>query len=429
MTRSRRLPALLACFALSATASADDFARNAQPILAKYCFSCHGDKKQSGDVAFNKYTDAKSAIGSVEVWERAVDNVRAGTMPPKGKKRPTMEESELLVRELEKLIAAAPLPSKIDPGRVTMRRLNRTEYNNTARDLMGVDIRPADEFPVDDSGYGFDNIGDVLSMPPLLLEKYLAASERLIEAALERPEVFQGPDVEREFEHRDYRNTLLPRSRDEQKNTRLNSNGEIYVMANIEKAGEYKVTIRAYQEEAGNQPAKMVMKFADREVGSFDVKATTKRGTTCTAQGRLEKGMQRIAAAYVNDFSDEKNKDPKKRDRNLIVRSIKIEGPMGVVKKVEPPESYRRIMGSLDGPPAAEKENSAVFIILKNFAHRAFRRPVGSAEVDRLVAIFKAARAKGEAFEPALKTSLQAVLMSPHFLYRIERGSAIIRRA
>jgi hypothetical protein len=409
--------------AFTSAASADDFSEHAKPLLAKYCLSCHGAKKQSGDVAFDKFTDAKSAAQSIDVWERALENLRGGVMPPKGKPQPTAEESERLAKEFERIIASAPTPNKIDPGRVTMRRLNRIEYNNTVRDLLGVDIRPADDFPVDDSGYGFDNIGDVLTIPPLLLEKYLSAAERLVNAALERPLVFHGPEVERDFEIRDFRNSLLrrKRDRDEKENMRLDSNGEISVVAKIEKAGDYRVTVRANEEPAGDQHARLVMKFADREVGAFDVKSTRGRGQECSVTARLETGMQRITAAYVNDYLDKNAEDPKKRDRNLIVRGIKIEGPMGVVRKVEPPEPYRRIMGRIEEPPPDGKDVAAASMILRNFAHRAFRRPVVNAEVDRLVAIYKKARASGDAFEPALKLALQAVLVSPHFLFRIER--------
>ena len=422
---ARTTLALWLAAALSAGARGDEFSEKAKPLLAKYCMGCHGAKKQSGDVAFDKFTDAKSAAKTPDVWERALDNLRGGVMPPKGKPQPSAAEAETLAREFERIIASTPPPSKIDPGRVTMRRLNRNEYNNTIRDLMAVDLRPADDFPVDDSGYGFDNIGDALSLPPLLLEKYLSAAERLVNAALERPAVFQGPEVEREFEIRDFRNSLLRgkrlKERDEKLNTRLNENGEISVVAKIEKAGEYKVTMRATEEPAGNEHARLVMKFADREVGRFDVKATKGRGQECAASGRLEPGMQRITAAYVNDFFDKDAKDPKQRDRNLIVKGIRIEGPLGVVKKVEPPEAYRRIMGKFEGEPAPGKDVVTASVILRGFAHRAFRRPVMNAEVDRLLAIYKSAREQGDAFEPALKTALQAVLVSPHFLYRIER--------
>lgn len=423
MSIARWTLALIAAAALTTAAPADDFSEHAKPLLAKYCLSCHGAKKQAGDVAFDKFTDAKSAARSIDVWERALENLRGGIMPPKGKPHPTAEESDRLAKEFERIIASAPTPNKIDPGRVTMRRLNRTEYNNTVRDLLGVDIRPADDFPVDDSGYGFDNIGDVLTIPPLLLEKYLSASERLVNAALERPLVFQGPEVERDFEHRDFRNSLLrgKRNRDDRENTRLDSNGQISVTAKIEKAGDYRVTMRAIEEPAGDQHAKLVIKYGDREVGTFDVKATRGRGQECIVTAPLEKGMQRITASYVNDFLDKNAKDPKKRDRNLIVRGIKIEGPMGVVKKVEPPEPYRRIMGRIEEAPPDGKDVAAASLILRNFAHRAFRRPVVNAEVDRLVAIYKKARAGGDAFEPALKLALQAVLVSPHFLFRIER--------
>src|SRR5205814_302605 len=110
-------------------------------------------------------------------------NVRSGLMPPKGEERPTKDERQRLSDWIE-LDAFEVDPADPDPGRVTLRRLNRVEYRNTIRDLMGVDYDTSDEFPADDSGYGFDNIGAAMSMSPLLMEKYLRAAEDIVEKAV-----------------------------------------------------------------------------------------------------------------------------------------------------------------------------------------------------------------------------------------------------
>ena len=105
-------------------------------------------------------------------------------MPPEGKPQPSEAESARFTQYLQSLLSKANCKIAHDPGRVTLRRLNRDEYNNTVRDLVGVDFRPADDFPSDDVGYGFDNIGDVLTLPPLLMEKYLAAAEAIADEAI-----------------------------------------------------------------------------------------------------------------------------------------------------------------------------------------------------------------------------------------------------
>jgi hypothetical protein len=184
-----RLPILLgtACLMLalgnSARAADDpDFARDVAPLLAKYCTTCHGGAKPKGKLALDQFKDQDAALKNLKVWEDVADNLRSGDMPPPDKPRPSEAELEKVNAWLDRFVFKQQA-AKRDPGRVTLRRLNRAEYNNTVRDLLGVDFRPADDFPSDDVGYGFDNIGDVLSLSPLLLEKYLAASEQVVEKA------------------------------------------------------------------------------------------------------------------------------------------------------------------------------------------------------------------------------------------------------
>ena len=131
-----------------------------------------------------KVADDLSIIKDRKLWGRLAEYVEAGDMPPEGRPQPTQAEVEQMTRAIEEVLSNVDCGRETDPGRVTMRRLNRAEYNNTIRDLVGIDFHPADDFPSDDVGYGFDNIGDVLTLPPLLFEKYLAAAEATAEKAI-----------------------------------------------------------------------------------------------------------------------------------------------------------------------------------------------------------------------------------------------------
>src|SRR5262249_31207073 len=143
--------------------------------------------------------------------------------------------------------------SKIDPGRVTIRRLNRTEYNNTVRDLLGVDIKPAEDFPSDDVGYGFDHIGDVLSMPPVLLERYLAAAEKVVDAAI----LTSDPD-------------RAPIQKAQGKS--LPSVGEVGIDLDLARTGDFILRARAWAQQAGPETAKMTLRLDGQDVQTVDVK-------------------------------------------------------------------------------------------------------------------------------------------------------------
>src|SRR4029079_18194202 len=121
-------------------------------------------------------------------WDDILQRVRTGTMPPEGRPQPAAAEVEPWLRAVDTVLAQYDCTGARSPGRVTIRRLNRAEYNNTIRDLVGVDFQPASDFPADDSGYGFDNIGDVLSLSPVLMEKYLAAAEKIMNSVFDHAE-------------------------------------------------------------------------------------------------------------------------------------------------------------------------------------------------------------------------------------------------
>jgi Protein of unknown function (DUF1592)/Protein of unknown function (DUF1588)/Protein of unknown function (DUF1587)/Protein of unknown function (DUF1595)/Protein of unknown function (DUF1585)/Cytochrome C oxidase, cbb3-type, subunit III len=155
-----------------------------RPIVDKYCVKCHTGIKGRGGLALDGFKDQASVLKKPKVWEKVSKYLRGGMMPPAGKPKPTPAELDTLYAWLDDGVLKVDCTTgKKDPGRVTIRRLNRAEYDNTIRDLVGVAVRPAEDFPSDDVGYGFDNIGDVLSMPPILTEKYLAAAEKVVDAA------------------------------------------------------------------------------------------------------------------------------------------------------------------------------------------------------------------------------------------------------
>ena len=159
------------------------FHERVEPILETYCYACHGYGEHKGGHAFDQFKSDKAIVADTKLWLEVLKNVRAGLMPPEGEGRPSEAERRQLFNWIER-DAFGVDPNDPDPGRIRLRRLNRSEYRNTIRDLMGVDFDTSEEFPPDDSGYGFDNIGDVLSVSPLLMEKYLRAAEKIVERAV-----------------------------------------------------------------------------------------------------------------------------------------------------------------------------------------------------------------------------------------------------
>jgi hypothetical protein len=201
---------LSACALLPAATPAQEttvkngFAVDVAPVLAKYCTGCHGGARPKGGFALDVIKTDDDALKAGKIWQKVLDNLRSGEMPPAGKPRPAAADSDRLAHWIENEILRVDCTRERDPGTVTLRRLNRTEYRNTVRDLIGIDYQPADDFPSDDVGYGFDNIGDVLTVSPLLMEKYLAAAEKIAELAFKDAAVrkkllpkLPGPDDNR----------------------------------------------------------------------------------------------------------------------------------------------------------------------------------------------------------------------------------------
>jgi hypothetical protein len=189
------LARVIALFALTALAEADTFKDRVRPVLVEYCFDCHDDETQKGGVNLARFDSDRSLHRDPRLWESALRQIQEKSMPPRNKKQPEGAEFHSLVDHLEQVLEN-PDPAWLprDPGVKIPHRLSRNEYNNTVRDLLGVDLRPADRFPPDGGGGGgFDNNADTLFIPPVLMERYLAAAENLLAAAPRAHLIHQDP--------------------------------------------------------------------------------------------------------------------------------------------------------------------------------------------------------------------------------------------
>jgi mono/diheme cytochrome c family protein len=183
-----------ALIAAQADTSSAAFDQNVTGFITKNCAGCHNEKLKTAGLALTSYHDTASLLRDRAIWEKAIARVRAGEMPPKGLPRPKPEDIAATTNWIEEQFATAD--EHPDPGHLTAHRLNRTEYNNTVRDLLGVRFKPAADFPADDSGFGFDNIGDALSVSPVLMEKYLGAAKKIAITAI--PLALTAPKPTRE---------------------------------------------------------------------------------------------------------------------------------------------------------------------------------------------------------------------------------------
>jgi hypothetical protein len=388
------------------------FSRQVVPLLEKYCTKCHGGAKPRAKFALDRIKTDKQADTDRTTWEKVARAVRAREMPPEEKPQPSAAERDLLLTFLDQRLAAVDCTKGRDPGRLTIRRLNRTEYNNTVRDLAGINFQPADDFPSDDVGYGFDNIGDVLSLSPLLMEKYLAAAERVIDQA-----IFTGTPgpVVRHYAYSELKATIhvpVPRNDERLRYVRiLPPGGELYVDHRFAHDLDIVVRVRAFADKSAGQPVRVAFRVDGGDLKTFEVRAgEPMRGRPLEAKTHVKTGTHRIAIAHLD------GKDAKK-ERRLYVPFLEVELPPSEAL----PESHRRLF--IATPGAGRTKEEAARKIVANFARRAFRRPVLAAEVERYLRPFQMADKQGEKFEKAVGLSLQAILVSPHFLFRIERDA------
>jgi hypothetical protein len=399
--------------AMPACALAVTLDRDVRPLLQQFCYDCHNAQKQKGDLNLEPVGDDPKLYLHREIWEKVAEMIETGEMPPEKKPQPSDAERDLVVKYIDGELSKADCKLERNPGKVTIRRLNREEYRNTIRDLLFVDFEPKD-FPNDAVGYGFDNIGDVLSLAPMLMEKYLAAAEEIVNRAIVADPAPKSKKLQiKGSQFRSSNDAIRPL---ETRALGLYREGEATTRFDAALTGEYTVRVRAFGEQAGLEPPRLALRIDGRELKVFDVPNTKRAGFE--AQTSLDAGAHTIAVAYLNNYSELNHPDEKLRgDRNLFVEDVEIVAPA-----VPPPlpVSHQRLITRM---PQPGEELAAAREILGNFARRAYRRPVSEAEVERLSRFVKAVLSEKGTFLEGMQVAMQAALCSPHFLYRWELDS------
>ena len=329
-------------------------------------------------------------IAKRDAWKRVRENLAYELMPPLDEDQPSAEQRKALIQWIDDALFFVD-PAKPDPGRVTLRRLNRYEYANTILDLTGAKAN-VDLLPADDSGYGFDNIGDVLTLSPTHLDAYYSAAQGLLDKVY-------GVDATP-------KKTIEPHMlKDPQTGKQprffMNATGEH--RANV-KAGKYKASFYLHGGQAGDEKVK-----ARIQMGTHGSEVTVANADPkpFVIETTIPHGELLLSVSFLNDYWDEATK----ADRNLEFERIVLEGPI----KENSFAANQRIF-----PPRgkAQADEAYATLVLRRFLSRAFRRPVTDAEIARHLALAKQQAKKADSVETMLRPALEAALISPHFLFR-----------
>ncbi|MEM6365973.1 MAG: DUF1587 domain-containing protein, partial [Planctomycetota bacterium] len=329
------------------------------PLLRTYCFDCHGETDGEGDVSLAADATPDAVVANREIWNRALTQVQLGSMPPADGDLMDAATRARMVALIDEVANAINCVRHPNAGKVAMRRLNRIEYRNTIRDLTGVDYAPAADFPGDDVGYGFDNIGDVLSLPPVLMEKYLKAAEAITGIAI------YTPPPPRLFElDRDPASLIGAEKHHGKRDLTIASNATVTLSTKIPFAGEFKVTVVASGDQGGNEPVKLQIQSSG-QTHLIEVPETDPAEKTISF--RLGKGKRTIDIAFVNDAYV-----PGRIDRNLHLHHVSIRGVERQSKfasRPQLPASHRKII--FQRPDGSRSAIQATKAVMGRFSSRA----------------------------------------------------------
>jgi mono/diheme cytochrome c family protein len=385
-----------------------------QQLLEQNCFECHANGANEGNFALDDLLGQPANEATSHAWRKVLANLRAGTMPPPDSSQRLSLASVRTLAEWIKFEAMGLDRDHPDPGRITLRRLNRREYANTIRELFGIDFNADVIFPPDDTGYGFDNVGDALSLSPMVVEKYLAAASQIVEQAV--PKVNLVPPEQR-FTARDIQGDD-GRNAD---NMRLNRSHRVKRAFEVRHQGRYAIEV--VLKSGGSfesSPQRAVLKcnldgesLLEKEVGWDESKRDTR-----TWEFDWEPSQHELVFELTPIELDE----PPKNDwfADLDIESITIRGPFDRSYWKHPP-GYDRIFTRDQAPEDSDARAEYVREVFYRLGERIFRRPIAPGTLDRLVTIVHEAEQQPDTtFEAAVAQAIIPMLASPRFLFRIE---------
>jgi Protein of unknown function (DUF1592)/Protein of unknown function (DUF1588)/Protein of unknown function (DUF1587)/Protein of unknown function (DUF1585)/Protein of unknown function (DUF1595)/Cytochrome C oxidase, cbb3-type, subunit III len=388
-------------------ATAPSFDRDVRPILDEVCSRCHNEKKANAGLNLTLFMDPATLASKRDAWELIVDKLKSGDMPPADEEPLSAHERAAMVAFAEAEFARADRDLKPDPGHVPAHRLTRAEYANTVRDLLGVDFRAADEFPPDDSGYGFDNIGDVLTVSPALMQRYMTAAERIAARAvgggpLPAPGVFTR------------------RSR-----ARRTGDGTIELKHILEYDADYTIRVGVQGHRGDDDPpVTMVISVDGSPVKTVTVpvqlNAVNKQGGATQralfeARVFLTGNEHTFRAAFVDDETLKSIPVKSRTDvnQNIFPEFLDVAGPF----RPDAPHAVKK--AALVCDPASGQ--ACVNRIIGTLARRAYRRPVTPADLAPLHRVYAKAIARGYKPAEGVQFTIASMLVSPHFLFRVEK--------
>jgi hypothetical protein len=407
-----------------------------QAMVTKYCVTCHNEKLRTAGLLLDK-ADIGHPANDPALWEKVLRKVRTREMPPPKMPRPDEAAYDSLANYLESALdqAAAARP---DPGRPGVYRLNRSQYGNAIRDLFSLDVDTASLLPADDSGYGFDNIGDVLTVSPVLLEKYLSAAATISRLAVGDPSISPTsadyeirPDtVQTERETVD-----LP----------VGSRGGIAIRHYFPLDAEYLIKIRLQRGKDGTtivggaQQRQLDIRLDGVRLKLFTVGGENVADDGLEVRAPVKAGTHLVAATFLKDTVKPEGILDTGINQAFFegIGIVSIAGPFAAKGPGDTPSRHKIfICRPSSGPahrryPASKRwvvsapqdEEACATKIITNVARRAYRRPINTDEIAALLAPYKASR-KNASFEEGIRLALQRILVSPYFLFRVESDPA-----
>ena len=395
---------------LAETPVSSPYPPNVQKILTAYCYDCHGDGMAKGKVAFDEFNSHAEMLARKDLFFTALKNVRAGIMPPDKKPRPESQDQQVLADWIKTDIFQID-PQSPDPGKVTIRRLNRIEYHNTIRDLTGFDFKVEDELPPDDTGYGFDTIGDVLTLSPLLLEKYMRAAETITREAV--PRITHVPP-EQTIAGADFRGASCDPQR-----LSFYQSAEVGHTFKAAQPGKYQLKLDLEvlgQFEFDPGKCQAVFKADGHDIWTNEFGWQNGKKFSFEMDRDWQAGDHPLALEVHPLIPAEK----KQNSLDLRLRQVVIRGPLDDAHGTRP-KNFERYFWK-DPPTAAKERRAYAREVLTRFATKAYRRPVEARTVDRLVAIAEGVyNSPGKSFEDGIAEAMIPLLASPRFLFRVEQ--------
>jgi mono/diheme cytochrome c family protein len=417
-----------------------------QALVTTYCVTCHNARLKSGGLTLDGLELARLSDHAA-VWEQVVRKVRAGVMPPQGVRRPDAQALQQFVATVEDgLDRGATL--RPDPGRPVLHRLNRAEYKNAIRDLLALDVDVATLLPPDDSAFGFDNVSDVLGVSPSLQERYLAAAARISALAVGDPSMRAGSETYR-----------VPQDLSQNQHVEglpLGTVGGLKVRHTFPLDGEYDFQTKLYRTNLniprglqyasefevaidGKPVHRVTIGGTDDLAKMFD--APTDTGDAVEARMRVRikvaAGPHDVTATFIDNLAvkDTLRVQPFLRSSadnfewagQPHIQTFAITGPFNPSGSGDTASRRGIFTCNPPSPPGLRRDKAATAAeracasqILGRLARRAYRQPVGAAELAPILEFYDAARARGT-FEAGIQRGLQRILASPRFVFRIER--------